>query len=209
MSALESTFRSESPREFFAENPEEKIVVGIDLDECCFDYLGGFRKYLENQGYTIPIEKPNSWNLRESGWVTGESEFVEKHEEAVADGLYSRLELLPHTRETLWDLARSGYEVNVITSRFVVNHQHLLVVQQTAESIEKNDLPYSNLMFQKNKYRFVADAYVDDGPHNIVALKEHDRYVIKINQPYNSHLVVPSADDWLEARELLRERFGR
>lgn len=209
MNNLENPMRYEEPKRFFAENPDVKIVLGLDLDECIFNYLGGFRKYLEAQGYKIPKEQPNTWNLGDAGWVADEHEFKAKHEEAVSNGLYSNLELLPDAQETIWDFVRSGYESNIITSRFVVNKQHLLVVKQTAEAIEKHELPYSNIMFQKNKNRFIADGYVDDGPHNIEALKECNRFIVKMNQPYNTHLDVPGADGWLEIREIFRERFGR
>jgi len=209
MSKLLTPERYESPKEFFRKNSEEKIVLAVDLDECCFNYLDGFRHYLEACGYGVPEGQPSSWNLAESGWVLDETDFKLKHEEAVANGIYKNLEIFPHTKETLWDLVDSGYQINFITSRFVVNRQHLRVVKDTAEAIEKNGLPYSNLMFQKNKDRFLADGYVDDGPHNITALENIGRFVIKLNQPYNLHLETPSANNWLEVREILHERFGR
>lgn len=202
--------RQANPKKYFAENPKDKVILAVDLDECCFDYLGGFRTWLkEKHGLTVPEGSPPSWNLKVSGWFEKEDDFHRYHEEAVTDGIYRTLPLLPGTRATLWDLVRSGYEINIITSRFVVNQQHLQVVSQTAEAIETNKLPYSNIMFQKNKFRFIADAYVDDGPHNLSSLLEHGRFVVKMNQNYNSHIVSPNADTWEEAREILRERFGR
>jgi len=197
------------PKSYFAAHPEEKVVLAIDLDEVCFDYLGALRLLLTELGYVIPEGQASSWSLVESGWVKTEDEFLKHHSEAVKNGLYKKLELLPGAHEMLWDLERSGYQNDFITSRFVVNRQHQLVVQQTAEALDFHDLPYSNLMFQKTKNRFIADAYVDDGPHNIEPLRADGRFAIKINQLYNASIEGPNADDWWQAREILRERFGR
>lgn len=202
--------RTTDPKRFFAENPDQKIVLAIDLDECCFDYIGGFRTWLrEKHNIIVPDGSPNSWDMVESGWFASEEDFRRYHEEAVSEGLYRNLSLLPGTRRVLWDLVRSGYESNIITSRFVVNQQHLIVVRDTAYAIEENELPYSNIMFQKNKFRFLADAYIDDGPHNLEALIAHKRFVVKVNQGYNTHIEAPNANHWDEVREILRDRFGR
>lgn len=204
-----TSLRYTDPKKYFAENPDEKIVLGTDLDEVCFSYLETIRKRIAERGRIVPEGQASSWSLVESGWVDSREEFLEIHSEAVTKGLYKELELLPGAREMLWDLVKSGYENNIITSRFVVNKQHMLVVHQTAEALDYHDLPYSNLMFQRTKNRFIADAYLDDGPHNIEPLRADGRFVVKINQLYNKDLGAPEADDWWRAREILRDRFGR
>lgn len=201
--------RYTEPKKYFAEHPEEKIILAVDLDEVCFDYLGGLRKVLEAQGYTIPVGQAKSWSLVESGWVKSEEEFKLRHSEAVSDGLYKRLQLLPGVHKNLWELADADYEINFITSRFVVNKQHKIVVQETAEALDFHNLPYSNLMFQRRKNRFIADAYLDDGPHNIEPLREDGHFVIKVNQPYNLKLAKPDANNWWHARNVLKQHFGR
>lgn len=201
--------RYTDPLTYFRENPEEKIVLGVDLDEVCLDYLGDIKLVLTELGYTIPEGQPSSWSLVDSGWVRTEEDFLKRHSEAVVNGLYRRLKLLPGAHEMLWDLERAGYQIDFITSRFVVKRQHLLVVQQTAEALDFHDLPYSNLMFQKTKTRFLADAYIDDGPHNIIPLREAGRFVVKMNQPYNAALEGPEADNWWITRDILKARFGR
>ena len=44
-----------------------------------------------------------------------------------------------------------------------------------------------------------ADAYVDDGPHNVRALREHGNDVIVFDQPYNRGLPGPRATTWMSA----------
>lgn len=196
-------------KEFFVNHSLEPIILAVDLDEVCFDYLGGFRKRLEAQGFVIPPGKNTSWSLMKSGWLESEEEYRRLHAEAVLQGLYRGLDVLPGAKENMKDLSASGYEINIITSRFVIPGQHEIVVRETAEALDAARLPYSNIMFQRNKVRFLADAYLDDGPHNIEALRAAGRYVIKMNQLYNMYLGGPAADNWDEARQLLRERFGR
>lgn len=197
------------PKSFFISNPVEPIILAVDLDEVCFDYLGGLRARLEAKGLIIPAGKNTSWSLMKSGWVESEEEYKRHHAEAVLEGLYKGLAVLPGAKENMKDLSSSGYELNIITSRFVIPGQHEIVVRETAEALDEARLPYSNIMFQRNKVRFLADAYLDDGPHNIEALRQAGRYVIKMNQLYNMYLGGPEADNWYEARQLLRERFGR
>lgn len=201
--------RESSPKEFFAHNPQEKIVLAVDLDEVCFDYLGGIRSFLEELGYKIPPGKAKSWSLMQAGRVQSEEEYLKRHAEAVEKGLYTRLKVLPGTKEVVSDLSESGYEIHIITSRFVVPGQNDLVLEQTAQALKEAGIPYDNIMFQKKKARFLADAYLDDGPHNIEALRKEGRFVIKMEQPHNLHMEPPGARDWYEAREILRERFGR
>lgn len=204
-----TSLRYSDPKAFFKANPETKITLAVDLDEVCFDYLGELRSILIDIGYKLPEGQATSWSLVESGWVKTNEEFTQLHAKAVQGGLYKRLKLLPGAHEMLWELVKAGYEINFITSRFVVNKQHQIVVQQTAEALDLHDLPYSNLLFLKEKTRFLADGYIDDGPHNITPLREADRFVIKINQPYNTELSKPEAKNWWNARNVLKAQFGR
>jgi 5'(3')-deoxyribonucleotidase len=109
----------------------------------------------------------------------------------------------------LHDLIKSGYEINLLTSRFVNPGQHERVVADTARSLEINDIPYSSLSFVSNKTRSLMDGYVDDAPHNLEPLIALDRFTITFNQTYNRHIPGARANDWLHLREVLREKFGR
>ena len=50
-----------------------------------------------------------------------------------------------------------------------------------------------------------ADAYIDDGPHNVLALRELGNEVIVFDQPYNRDLPGPRAHDWAEVEEIVEE----
>lgn len=189
---------------------DRPIVLGVDLDEVVFGYLEGLRARASSLGFSLPRENPRSWCFFESGWFPSREDFVTFHQEAVAHGLYEDLKPLPGAQKTLWDLSSSGYQINIITSRFVVPGQHQEVVRQTAAALDAHHIPYNNLSFLADKVLQHADAYLDDGPRNISALTEAGRPVIAFSMPYNEG--IPSfarVTSWSEAREILRNRFLR
>lgn len=186
-----------------------KIVLGVDLDEVVFVYLKSILKVMEEKRLPVPTSDPEFFSMVESGWFESVEIYKKVHGEAVERGLYERLAVMDGASETLWDLARSGYEINIITSRFVNPGQHGLVVPQTAAALELHNIPYSSLSFLADKTKFMADAYIDDGPHNLEPLQALDRFTITFDQRYNRHVPGPRATNWGEVRAILREKFGR
>lgn len=189
---------------------EVPIVLAVDLDEVVFKYIDGFRNWLrEQRGVIVPEGEPRTWSLMESGWFPSEEDFIKTHGEAVDDGIYERLELLPDSIKTLWDLSNSGYQLNIITSRFILPGQNQKVVKQTVQALDDNRIPYSNISFLSNKVLQAADAYIDDSPKNVANLTAADRFVIRRNMAYNQGVqAAAQADTWVEIREILRSRFG-
>jgi 5'(3')-deoxyribonucleotidase len=190
-------------------NTPDLIDLGVDLDEVVFKYLKGLREYTGRNGAPLPLIDPEHFSLTRSGWFTSDEEFKRIHGEAVAEGLYANLKLYEEAAEVLRDLSRSGYRINIITSRFVNPGQHEIVVRDTARALEENDIPYSNLSFLSNKTKMLMDAYIDDGPHNLEPLIDLGRFTITFDQTYNQFVWGPRANNWREVREILRQKFGR
>lgn len=192
-----------------ASDSGDLIALGIDLDECVYYYLRGLRLSSGRNGAALPLIDPDHFSLTKSGWFTSDEDFKRVHGKAVDEGLYAGLEVLPFASEVLHDLTKSGYEINLLTSRFVNPGQHERVVADTARSLEINDIPYSSLSFVSNKTRSLMDGYLDDAPHNLEPLIALGRYTITFNQSYNQHIPGARANDWLHVREILRAKFGR
>lgn len=184
-------------------------VLGVDLDEVVFRYIEGLRQVLHTSGVVPPSGEPKSYNMSEAGWFTSREEFCKAHGEAVEDGLYLKLDLIEGASEKLWDLSDSGYQITIITSRFVNPGQHQKVVSQTVEALEKSRIPYSNISFLDNKVLQFADAYIDDSPTNLQGLSEAGRLVIRKEMAYNLDSPGIRATSWSEIREILRENFGK
>lgn len=188
----------------------DKIILGVDLDEVVFQYIEGLRKYMvEVLGMNPPKDMPHNYSFKVSGWFDSEEEFKRVHGQAVEDGLYYKLDPVPGAIETLWDLSDSGYALNIITSRFVNPGQHERVVIDTARALQKHQVPHSNISFMKDKTLQIADLFIDDGPHNITALRGVGREVVTFDLPYNAHIPGPRVTNWQELRLLLKEKFGK
>lgn len=187
----------------------DKIVLAVDLDETVFSYIGELKKFVQDKYDRTLQGQLQTYALDQEGWFDSRDEFLKIHGEAVEDGIYSRLTPYDNASEVLWDLARSGYQVNYVTARFVNTGQHAKVVTDTAQSLETNSLPHSNLLFLHQKTNFMADAYIDDAAHNIEVLQNLDRNTIIFDQEYNQELTGARATNWLEVREILRNQFGK
>jgi len=188
----------------------EKIVLAVDLDEVVFGYLNGLRKHMRENGLEVSDEVPSSFAMDKSGWFETIDAFKKVHGEAVDNGLYANLEALDGASENLQDLVKSGYEVNVVTSRFVNGGQHSIVLSNTAEALDRCRIPYSNILFLSDKTRFIADTYIDDGPHNLTPLRDAGRHVIAYSWKYNENVEgIDRADNWDGIREILRNRYGK
>lgn len=186
-----------------------KPVLGIDLDEVVFYYNDSLREYMIENGITPPEGDPIDYSFMVSGWFDSDEDFRKMHGEAVDKGLYRDLKPKEDAVEMLWELSRAGYEINIITSRFVNPGQHERVVKDTAHSLEKHNIPHSNLSFLKNKTLQYADLYVDDAPRNVEALRAAGRKVVTFDLAYNRHLEGLRTTNWQELREMIRVELGK
>ncbi|MGZ7015477.1 MAG: 5' nucleotidase, NT5C type, partial [Acidimicrobiales bacterium] len=64
---------------------------------------------------------------------------------------------------------------------------------------------YRDLCFLGQKPEVEADAYIDDAPHNVMALRAAGNTVIVFDQPYNRELDGLRARSWLDVEELVIE----
>jgi 5'-nucleotidase len=176
------------------------MIIGIDLDGCAGDYTGALRKFVgdalgipENERMDVfPV--PADYNF--SNWKYVATEFVKHHSEAVTAGIYAEMDMIPKASETLWKLDHDGHHMRVITSRFVKKRQHARVITSTAEWLDKNDIPYHDIMFVQRKMDVFADVNIDDSPENIINFQKAGRNYIIFDQPYNQHLEGPRAYNW-------------
>lgn len=182
------------------------FVFGVDLDGVCADYTLGFREIVaEAQGVSpesLPLQR--SWGFDE--WGLDEAEFNRLHQYAVTDRhLLRSLPLFDGCAESLWRLSDAGVWIRIITHRLYTNWGHAAAVGDTVAWLDEAQIPYRDICFLGAKPEVEANVYVDDAPHNIVALREADNDVIVFDQPYNIDLPGPRATTWAEVEELVME----
>lgn len=184
------------------------MIIGVDIDGCAGDYVGGLRKFLADR-LEIPEEdrmtvfpEPIDYNF--STWPGISEDFVEYHAQAVALGLYKEMDAIGNVSEILWRLSNEGHHLRVITSRFVKSGQHSMVIGSTAIWLDKHDIPYRDIMFVRNKTDVYADIYIDDAEYNIEAYRAAGSNFLIFDAPYNKHVEGPRVYNWDEVYEAVK-----
>jgi 5'(3')-deoxyribonucleotidase len=116
--------------------------------------------------------------------------------------------------ETLWELSDAGVYIRVLTHRLFHNGDHRSVTTDTVGWLDdgppgtvlspgrRNFIPYRDLCFVSNKPEINASLYIDDGPHNIISLREAGANVLIFNQLYNENFDGPRAFTWRKDRSV-------
>ena len=180
------------------------FVFGVDLDGVCADYHLGFRDVAAAELGVDPetLTRPTGWGYQH--WGLDADDFNRLHKLAVTEKRMLRnLPMLEGCADALWRLSDLGVWIRIITHRLYVNWGHAVTVSDTVAWLDEHRIPYRDICFLGDKPQVGADAYIDDAPHNIVALREAGQKVIVFDQPYNAALDGPRAADWNEVEELV------
>jgi len=181
------------------------LVLGVDLDGVCADYESALRASVATRRgvdpSTLPAQK-TSGHFAEWG-LTAES-FREAHRIAVVqDRIFRTMAPYPGVAETLWRLSDMGVWIRVITHRLLFNGLHEASAADTAVWLDLHDIPYRDLCFIGDKATVGADLYIDDSPHNILALRQAGRTAVVFDQLYNRHLDGPRVARWSDIEPLV------
>lgn len=185
-----------------------KFTLGLDLDGVCADYTGEFRRFVSRftgQPETA-LPDPTSWSLADSGWGITDDDYLTLHERAVDQGMFRSMPAMPGVSQALWKLSDDDIHIRVVTHRLIRNKQHHTVAADTATWLDSHNIPYRDLCFLGAKSEVNADVFIDDAPHNIVALREAGRDVIIFDHAYNRHLDGVRAHTWEHAYELISQK---
>jgi 5'(3')-deoxyribonucleotidase len=184
------------------------MIIGLDLDAPTAEYYQGFRNFIaleEKIGTEAALERyPGPTTYEMTTWPGFPERFKDLHERAVAEGLYTKLEVIDGASEKLWKLSDEGHHIRVITSRFVVNRQHAKVITDTAVWLDDKNIPYRDICFVKTKGDIFADVYIDDAPENIITFQNLGRQVIIYDTPYNQDLEGLRAYNWDDVYEIIQ-----
>jgi 5'-nucleotidase len=183
------------------------FILGVDLDGVCGDYTAALRDVVVQRTGTsleaLPLER--SWDFRE--WGLTAAQFEALHQAAVLEHrIFRTMPPIPGVAEALWRLSDAGVWIRIITHRLYVNWGHATAVADTVDWLDATGIPYRDLCFLGAKPQVEADCYVEDAPHNVVALRENGAHVVVYDQPYNRGVPGPRAHDWTEVEDLVGAR---
>lgn len=182
------------------------FILGVDLDGVCADYTGAFREVVAAElgldGAELGDQR--SWEFHE--WGLDPASFDRLHRAAVLEHrIFRTMAPVAGAADVLWRLSDAGIWIRVITHRLCVNWGHAIAVADTVEWLDLQSIPYRDLCFLGNKPQVEANAYIDDAPHNVEALREAGNTAIVFGQPYNTHVDGPRAEGWSEVEALVTE----
>ena len=93
--------------------------------------------------------------------------------------------------------------IRIITHRLYVNWGHQVAVSDTVEWLDRHQIPYRDICFLGAKPEVEADLYVDDAPHNVLALRAAGNRVVIFDQPYNRDLDGDRVRSWAEMEDVV------
>jgi 5'(3')-deoxyribonucleotidase len=180
------------------------FVLGVDLDGVCADYTTAFRAVVAaDRGVdaeSLPYDR--GWDFGE--WDLAPGDFDRLHHIAILEHrMFRTMPVMAGAAEALWRLSDAGVWIRIITHRLCVNWGHQVTVADTVQWLDDAAIPYRDICFLGTKPEVEAGCYIDDGPHNIDALRAAGNDVIVFDAPYNRHLPGPRAASWADVEDIV------
>lgn len=183
-----------------------EFVLGVDLDGVCADYTIGFRSVAAME-WDVPEESLTtevSWDFAE--WGLDREKFLKLHRSSVQDHrMFRDMPAIDGASDSLWRISDGGVWIRIVTHRLVTNWGHATIVSDTVEWLDLRSIPYRDICFLGRKPEVQADAYIEDAPHNIEALRAAGNTVIVFDQPYNRQIEGLRATNWAEVEAIVAD----
>ena len=182
------------------------IVFGVDLDGVCGDYTAAFRP-VAAEALGVPerdLADDHDWGF--SQWGLDKDSFIEMHERAVVEHrIFRDMQMIDGASEVLQKLSTEGVYIRVVTHRLILPGTHKLVVSDTVDWLDRNEIPYSDICFAGDKADIQCDVFVDDAPHNIEALRAAGIPTVIFSHGYNSHIGGRRVNSWHQLYDLVSQ----
>lgn len=182
------------------------FVLGVDLDGVCGDHTEAFRQVVAIELGVDPstLGPQVAWDYH--AWGVDDEEFLRLHHKAVLEyRMFRTMPPMEGVAEALWSLSDAGVWIRLITHRLYANWGHQVAVSDTVAWLDEHGIPYRDLCLLGDKPQVEADAYIEDAPHNVEALRSTGNPVIIFDHPYNRHLDGLRARNWTEAEQQVLE----
>lgn len=177
------------------------LVIGLDLDGVCADYITAMRGVVADRAGLDPAElaPASSWGFTE--WGLNAEGFQAAHREAVnVRRVFKTLAPIEAAVETVNSLHDAGDRIRVVTNRLCDFVDARIVVADTVEWLQAQGLKHDELCFVADKSTVTADIYIDDAPHVLARLAAAGRTALVFDQAYNRASPGIRVRDWREAR---------
>ncbi len=165
----------------------QKVAI-VDVDDVIARFREGFFAWLNDRfDLDLSVDLPEYYYSGPVGSMTGEEAFSL----FIDEGGFRDLKANNNVIETLQDLKKEGYWIQLLTAR---PDDNLKCMYDTYHWLEKEKIPYDNLAFSSEKYRWLSDKpffknnkisfAIDDSPKHA---SEYATHGIKVAVPMRSY----------------------
>jgi 5'(3')-deoxyribonucleotidase len=185
---------------------DTRFVLGVDLDGVVADFYGAMRiiaaEWLGVELDALPTEV--SYGLPE--WDLTPERYEDMHRFAVTQRhLFREMPPIDGAPSALRRLSDAEIHIRIVTHRFFIPYFHQEAGKQTIEWLDHWGIPYRDLCFAADKVAVGADLYIEDSPHNVVALRSITPTIVFANST-NRQIGGLRAENWTEAERLIRSQ---
>lgn len=174
-----------------------RLNVVVDLDGVVYDFVGALRSWLIAKGYPKVGAEPQHWDFPEWG-IPPERIELECMEAVAAGHLFWTGTAVEGAAEVLRAIRIEGHTIKFVTARCWSGS-----VEATHAWLATQGIEYDGIVFVRDKACVAADLYLDDAPHQIVALRSAGRRAVVFDQPYNRAISGERVVGWLAFWELV------
>lgn len=186
---------------------QSKIRLGLDLDGVIYDFVDEFHDYIaEIKGWNPDeLKNPTHWAFYRDWGMTDEEYYVELGKAAINSKVFLNGSIYDQALESIVKLKDMGFEIVIITARQLSNNpEHMHVIRKNTEAwLEKNNVPFDELVIDNDKTRHSLNILIDDNTANVeaMAMRGNDAYIF--DRPWNRETdLFPRVTSW---PDLVRE----
>ena len=169
-----------------------QFTLGLDLDGVVADYVYGLREVVAADRGVLPETLTLDVDWHFEVWGLSKLEWKSYHQSAVLDRrIFRTLPVIPGAVDALHRLRAAGASIRILTQRHSPDGLHHSVLEDTADWLQRNNIPFDDFMLVGDKAAVPCSLYLEDAPHQIDALVGAERSVLVFEQPWNRASISP------------------
>ena len=151
--------------------------IGVDVDGVLRDFVGELLIQYSRDFPDHEVQAITEWDLH-NFFPIGKAVYTYAFDTRAKE-IFEGADPYPGAYSAMIALKERGHEIVYVTTQPRGKEIH------TLNWLLKHGFPYSGLVITAIKDIANCDVYIDDGPHNIKALREAGKLAVCFNQPWN------------------------
>lgn len=168
-------------------------TIGLDLDGTTGDFTSQLRTYMgtslkiPQSEWATHFPNPDEYAMwtGTNPWYRDKDHFISSFQAAEKEGLYRQVPVYANASKVLHELRDYGFNIKVITARGAEFND------DTRYWTTTHNIPIKKILNPGMAKETVKDidVYLDDAPHVINTLIQHEKKVVVMEHEYNEHTV--------------------